>query len=267
MVPPSELEVRTLTDALSVPQPPGRPAFKSASFRTLCETCNSQRLGQLYDPELKRFCDRVATWIRSTTDLGLTLPPSVRLPARPGATARAVIGHILAAESGVKPHAPLSDAPMLAAMRAYFLTAGASAHQDLELFFWPFPSTGHQLARAVGISRVLGEPLGPIVGDFLKFFPLAWWLVFRRPSDIQITLSRMPLFPAEGEVAVLLRPVPPPTWPEEPMHDEVLVLNATRTFLSSDQRAFRPQLMRKVARAAAVQVVPRHPGRQMTTRS
>lgn len=228
---PAMREVRTISQHLRLPPAPGRPAQPSTTFKTLCVDCNTRLLGREYDPSLRELCERVGVCLRSQT-LGLVLPQAVTLTMRPQRVARAVTGHVLAAERRSRTEHDPVRAPMPDAMRTYFLDPSAPLPQSLEVFFWAYPSTQHVIARGIGLGKLGYE--GSLVGDLLKFFPLAFWIVWRRPQRIGLALPRLLPNAAseldEGQpIAVPLDPVPPTTWPEQPAGDQYVLFRDEQT--------------------------------------
>lgn len=227
------LEVRTLTQALSCEPSQPQQAYGSVERRTICEECNSKRLGQTYDPHLKDLCEQVALWIRSNYELHLSLPSSFSVRFKPHRVARAIVGHLLAAEIRPEPYAPLVSAPMPDAMRQYFLDETQPMPERLELHCWPYPSEMQVIIRAAGYGR----PGHVITGDFMKFFPLAYWVAWDRPPSVTIPLPRISLsrecgLDDEASVTIQLDGVPPIDWPEHPSSHDLLLVNDEMTILS-----------------------------------
>lgn len=239
VVPPTELEVRSLLEARGGATDRVRSAFQSVEYRSLCGTCNGELLGARYDPALAEFCSAIGAWVRSGHELGLALPPTTAISGRPGAIARAIVGHLLAAEPGARKDFGLNQAEKPVAMRRFFLGEADEPPGGLELFFWPYPLRSQVTILGTGVARLAGRGVGPVVGDFLKFFPLAWWLTWRRPKAVQLDLCSLPLlgnYEDRREIPVRLRPSPDPMWPEQPQDDTVLLFNQDRTNVTTPRR-------------------------------
>ena len=235
---PTHLELVAWSDALQVPRPVGRQAFQSQDFRTICRSCNVDRLGAIYDPALQLFCTEVARYVRMTAQLGVVLPDVGDFTCEPGKVARALVGHLLAADPSGKRFDPPTQAPMIEAMRTYFLASDDPAPSCLQLFAWPFPFDHHVLARSVIVARVLEGAVGPILGDFLKFFPLAWWLTYDLNPEVVVAGTSFPLLPAgdRQSVRIRFRPTVFPEWPEKAREDEVMLMDFRRTSIATRQR-------------------------------
>jgi hypothetical protein len=242
VTPPSELEVRYLLEASGGDRERTRSAFQSVEYRSLCGSCNGARLGALYDPALAEFCSSLSAWVRSGHELGLELPSIAHFVARPGAIARSIVGHLLAAEPKDRKNLDLNQAEKPAAMRRYFLGEADEPPGGLELYFWPYPLRTQVTILGTGVVRLAGQGVGPIVGDFLKFFPLAWWLTWKRPEGPRVDLCSMPLLgdsQTKRDVLVRLRPSPDPTWPERPLDDTVLLFSQERTSVTTPRRRLK----------------------------
>lgn len=210
-----------------------RRGFKSPSFPSLCTGCNSVRLGQRFDPELGRLASQLLRWTTSAQRFGLILPSTFYALVRPQRIARAVVGHLLAAEERSDRLAPLSEGTGTAALRDYFLDEAASLPAEMQLYLWPYAHDDIVVARDFVTSRL---PLTKqFVGSVLKFRPLAFWLVSDHSHGRILNLSSLPLGPEIGfddevEVAISLTNVPPSTWPERPGTQEMVLGNRERTF-------------------------------------
>lgn len=235
VVPPRALEIRRLTAAIQTGPPfaeSPRRGFQAPVFPSLCSVCNTDKLGSVYDPELIVFANSLAAWVRGASELGLTLPDVAVVNLRPLDVARAVVGHLLAAEERSNPVAPLVGGSLLEEMRSYFLGAviGTPAFR---IFVWPYAGSDLVIARGFALARVLGRAHGPVVGDVLKFFPLAFWVVGSAPDDVDFPFAELPL--AEGNEVTLeipMRRVPRAQWPERPGDQEVIVLAGERTHVA-----------------------------------
>jgi len=73
-----------------------------------------------------------------------------------------------------------------------------------------------------------------IISDFMKVFPLGYWLVWDRPESIAVPLCRIPstaLIDEEKEIEISLKRVPPVDWPEQPRGDDMLLIHDPITIL------------------------------------
>ena len=164
--------------------------------------------------------------------LGLQLPAFFSVELKPHRVARAVIGHLLAAEERKDPAGPIRRGPMPDDMRAYFLDPEAAAPSTLELYVWPYAGETHLIARALSITRYGASDSA--FGSILKFNPLAFWLVYERSETTQINVPMIPIHDCAGldSDAVVTLPVrncPRPDWPEKPDEWGIVLLNNEST--------------------------------------
>lgn len=177
VVRPRPVLVNAFTNYISPGSAVGRPPFRtshSRTFPTLCKRCNGDLLGALYDPALVELSNCASRWLRLKINHGFALPNDITVTARQAHVARAVIGHLLAADE--QPQRSLDDeGPLQGAMRSFFLQPTEPPPPDLSVYLWPYPGSNQVLLRQFCIST-LGEPRypDPIAGGLLKFFPLAF---------------------------------------------------------------------------------------------
>lgn len=105
-------------------------------FRTLCSQCNNVKLGGDFDPSLNKMSRDVAQLLNSQR--WLTLPSEFRVKLQPQKIARAIIGHLLAAEIRDNMSSELNSALMATQMRQYFLDYAADFPEKFNLYFWPY---------------------------------------------------------------------------------------------------------------------------------
>jgi hypothetical protein len=103
--------------------------------------------------------------------------------------------------------------------RQYFLDPTLSPPEKLRVYCWPYPSQKQVIMRSAGILEYVKK--GVIVSDFLKFFPIGFWLTWEQPDSVSIALSEITPKPSCAlddiwEVEIRLDLVPPIDWPEYP---------------------------------------------------
>lgn len=244
VVPPHAVDVKRLMELWGGEKVPGRPrrAFASVSIPSLCRECNSQRLGSEYDPALAAFANDVMLWVRSAHELLLRLPGTFAVTLPHHRVARAVIGHLLAAEERADPTAPLREAASLSALREYFLSPELAAPSQVELYVWPYARETQIVARGIGVSEYGKE--GTVTGDVLKFRPLGFWLVTHRPSHVQINLPSLPIHRSDGigaqcTILMPLRDAPRHDFPEAPGRMGVVLMSDQHTSAATRDRRRR----------------------------
>ena len=234
--PRSLLEVQTLAQYLSCEPPKRQLARGSVKRRTLCKKCNSCWLGSRYDPHLKDFGEGVASWIRARYQHQMTLPPSFTVELKPNRVLRAIVGHLLGAEVRRSRSVPLVHAPMPDAMRRYFLDESSALPAELEVFCWPYPSDMQVIIRSAGIGRYGSKHF--IISDFMKAFPLGYWLVWNRPESVAVSLCRIPstaLIDEDKKIEISLKRVPAVDWPEQPRGYDMPLIHDSMTILCKRQ--------------------------------
>jgi hypothetical protein len=241
--PPTALEVRRLADTIR-PGPESRPAreaFQAASFPSLCRKCNNDRLGSKYDPVLASLVTAVRRWIAVAVDHGRWVPGDIGVTTQPFGLARSIVGHLLAAEerrdrSRTPPRGTFTNA-----LREFFLADNAAWPDDLHLYTWLHPALVQVIVRGFAISGVIGIRYGPVVGDLLKFFPLAFWVTCTPASGVPYRLTEVPLLRSTATdpsitLTLPLRGQPPPTWPEQPEDGAIVFQADERTSIASPKQ-------------------------------
>jgi hypothetical protein len=124
---------------------------------------------------------------------------------------------------------------MLDAMRRYVLNDGLDLPPELKLFVWPYRGLRQTVLRGVGVSfgfMKVSPPL-TVCGDFLKYFPAAFWLTFEMPDSLSSQIADRELDPRgcgldesrSFSVPTRLRDTFRADWPERPEGFEALFLN------------------------------------------
>lgn len=228
-VAPDPIVVKQLAHYISAstaPEAPHRIEYQSRSFPTICERCNVRLLGQKYDPALASLANDVSRWLRLRLNHGITLPRDITVDAYQSQAARAVVGHVLAADED--PERTLENqGSIFSKMRAFFLEPSDPPPDGLYVYVWPYPGTTQVLIRGFCIST-LGPPRypAPIAGNLLKFYPLGF-IVSSTPAELpKSRLGRLDLNTGDDqtELAIPLTGAPRSRWPEHPQDNEALLV-------------------------------------------
>jgi hypothetical protein len=231
---PSKVWVRGL---VPLRRPDGRikrrQCQNGVTFQAICGDCNNYRLGNQYDPSLNHLSRKVGQILRVADRVALPDRCAVRI--KPQRVARAVVGHLLAAEEN--PPTTPRQGTMLTAMRRYFLDATEEMPSDLRLFLWPYRGERQTILRGAGIMfNLVGESPPPfVVGDFLKYSPVAFWLTTGIPGRVAVQIADREIDPTglalDDEVDFFVptkaRDTFRPDWPEAPDDDGALLLDGT----------------------------------------
>jgi hypothetical protein len=228
--------MKTLVRYLSVE--PQQPKFyqNGVYFPTLCEQCNTERLGADYDPALIEISNTVRRIVRVDQSGLLRLPPKIRFPVKVQRVARAVVGHLLAVLPYQRAGHSLVHAPFPDAMRAYFLDPSQPLPKEMNIYYWIYPSNLHVVARGFGVTDVRSLRW-VILGDVLKFFPLGYWVTWSEPPGIHITRPKLIANRSSGiddeeMLTIPLRHIPSLGWPERPGTWGINLVNETMTFVA-----------------------------------
>lgn len=205
-------------------------------FRTLCERCNSYRLGSKYDPELIQLSNEVTNIALAVKERKLVLPQHISAFVRPQKVARSVIGHILAATAIEETkNGPLS-APFPNALRQYFLNENEPLPATVDIYFWIYPSRRQVVVKNSG-KFSFGRK-GVLLGHILKFLPLGFWVLWERPKSMPMNLPVLVPDKNMGvdqlcQVELDLGAIPRLDFPEAPNDDEVIALRDDATSVGS----------------------------------
>lgn len=234
---PRKVGIRSLVQTVE-PVDPKIVQFSQngVKFRSLCAKCNNHRLGKKFDPALNQFSRKVAQLL--TNHSRLILPSRVDIELQPQRIARAVIGHLLAAEIREDMSSSLISAPMRELMRQYFLDISADFPTELNLYFWTYPAKRQVILKGVGVGLFSTNQV--IVGDFLKYFPIAFWLTHKAPQRVKESMQDREM-PIRGSGVDDYRTVAIRTdkqdtfrsnWPEVPDDYEMLLVNDDLCFIA-----------------------------------
>ena len=188
----------------------GRFFQRGVKFRSICQNCNRDLLGALYDPELVSFSNDVSRYLTSQ----LTLPAIAKFSVRPGLIAKAIAGHILAIGLERFPRGVMGDA------LAEFVRDPDSAPPDgLSIFYWPYPYWSQVLIRGFGIGINWGSPC--VVASVIKFWPMAYMITYNHDQRIRFFHMDLCKFivgagQSKVELPVRLTNIPAEHYPEAP---------------------------------------------------
>jgi hypothetical protein len=201
-------------------------------FRTLCERCNSYRLGAKYDPELVRLSNEVTNIALATIERKIVLPQRISAFMRPQKVARSVIGHILAATAVEETKKGPLSAPFQNSLRHYFLNEDESLPAEVDIYYWVYPSRRQVVVKNSG--KLSWKRKGLLLGHILKFLPLGFWVLWERPKNISLNLSALVPDKNMGidqlcQVDLDIGSIPRLDFPEAPNDDEAILLRDDAT--------------------------------------
>lgn len=222
------VEIRTLAQAYYGSPTKAIVSQNGVKFRTLCGRCNNELLGTKYDPELRNFTDQVSLFLRNLIESNIYFPPNQPFQIRTQRVVRAIVGHLLAAFLPDDTSRPQPASPAYDSLRSYFLDDNEPIPKELSIYIWLYPVKDQIIIRGFGLSSIRGS--GTIVGDIIKFFPMAYWLVWEQPTTANINQiqlgARKNMGIDETEIIIIdFSKIPSRSFPESPKDDEFVLLN------------------------------------------
>jgi hypothetical protein len=236
--------VALLTDAFDckkLTQYNSRQFQNGLKFKSLCEVCNNKLLGIEYDPYLNEFAAKVSNYANLIISHGISLPKSIDIEIKPQRVVRSVIGHLLAAQVREDMCTPREKAPYIEAIRQYFLDPSASTPKELEVYYWLYPSDIQVIILGCGLMSI--NKMEPIIGEFIKFYPIAFWVTWDKPKvDISLqslTKNKDLLIDDLLTATISIKNIPRVDWPEHPSDDEMVLLNDEVAYISKKKIRIR----------------------------
>lgn len=220
------VEITTLSEHFSSEKIYFLPSQKGLLFRSICSVCNSHHLGKLYDPQLNKISYEVKSLVKSHNERKLIWPGKIKISIAPQRVARAIVGHLLAGSlSNDKNNTPV-NAPMPNGLRDYFLHSTTNSPDELEIYYWLYFSNIQKIIKNIGVA-VPGKQ-GLIFGDILKFFPVAYWVVWDQPDDLKVNFPKLIRRKTMGVdetdyMEIDFQNIPRVDWPENP-DDNMIIL-------------------------------------------
>lgn len=237
-----EVEIRTFSEHFSREKTYFHLSQKGLLIRSLCGDCNNGRLGKLYDPSLNKISHEVKDLVKAYNDRRLIWPNKIRIKITPQRAARAIVGHLLAGSLAEDTMNTPIKAPMPDGLRNYFMDSLAAFPKELEIYYWLYPSNIQKILKGFGVAIPGNKNI--IIGEFLKFFPLAYWVVWDKPADIQINLpklikNRMIGIDETDDLEIDFQNIPRNDWPENPDDNMFILYQDSATKIAS------PKIRRK----------------------
>lgn len=224
-----KLELHHITRRLSPDSPPEKwRSFQNGiKYRTLCETCNNG-LGTHDDTALIEFSHLVHSVMKSEW-------PVSAGSLRPQNIMRSVIGHLCA--QGVGRYLKGDRTELIA---WYMTDRRLTLPSSLKVFWWTYPFKHQVLARDCAFMDL---PSGhPVSIWIMKFFPLAFIVVFDCPREIRFPANELSLYrdfasDQVGTIQIDCRSTLPPDWPEAPRGDSIILYGPEAAFAQESSSA------------------------------
>lgn len=215
---PSQINLLHIGESLGIEAThKGRILQDGVKYRTLCERCNSYRLGQRYDPEFIKFVNTIGTFLTTS----ISLPNAVPIIAKPQKILRALVGHMSA--QGVDRY---DKGRLTEELTAYLTDENKPFPNGVKAYVWAYPYRQHLMARDCEFFHLGVKKAMPIW--FLKFFPVGFMLTFDEPDEYtfdfeELSKWRHLAFGDDAEVVITLRPLTHPGWPESPTEKSLIM--------------------------------------------
>lgn len=201
-------------------------------FKTLCQKCNTYRLGSKYDPEIVDLSNELTRLALSSLNGTIALPNEIAVFLRPQKIARAVVGHLLAANAVEEAKTGIVSAPFPDALRRYFLNDEQALPDNIDIYWWIYPYRRQVVIKGAGKMSMKGS--GMIFGHILKFLPLGFWVLWERPAHVSLQVPTLVPDKRMGidevaQTSIVLNSPPPRDFPEAPTDDEAILMHAEST--------------------------------------
>ena len=161
-------------------KPRGVTGQSGTKFRTICSHCNNVVLGAFYDPFLINMSQQITTKVPRSKNDWESGSESFQIEIHPQKVARAVIGHLIAANAFYELSTQEEDPPFLKSLREYFQTPSAPLPSEVDIFFWVHPHRKQEIFKHVGKSEFDRGMLW--IGHILKFNPLGFLVTWQAKS-------------------------------------------------------------------------------------
>lgn len=201
-----------LVDMLGADRPTrGARLFQSGvKYRSICRTCNNERLGGRCDPALVQFCQA----IHAALGQRLYLPIDVTTPLN--RVVRGIVGHLLAHDVQT-----YRRGEVLAALTDYFNEDSAPFPERLQLHAWLYPYNDQVITKAAAGFFDFRYQQSALLFLLIKFYPVGFLITDGVLPPVPWHASRLDplLTPAIDDVRLVrlsASALPPHRWPEAP---------------------------------------------------
>ncbi len=209
----------------------GNTSQGGTHFKTICTTCNSDRLGLRYDPELIALSKEITSVVKAAANNIVALPEVIQCEIKSQRISRAIVGHILAAASVRTVGEPNADIPMDNTLRAYFLDENSPFPEEWELYYWVYPSRKQIVAKYFG-KRDIKSGINTF-GHTIKFLPLGFYLIWKPKGELALSklISNKSIsLNSISNIRINIRQNISLEFPEVPHDDEIIVYNSNNAY-------------------------------------
>ncbi|MFM0086727.1 hypothetical protein PQR46_07275 [Paraburkholderia sediminicola] len=224
-----QMELHHITTRISPrgPQTKWRNFQNGVKYRTLCGPCNNG-LGTHDDPALIDFSGLVHSVMKSKWPLSAGV-------VRPQNVMRSVIGHLSA--QGVDRY---RKGPRTELVAWYLTDRRLTLPSTIKVYWWTYPFKHQVLVRD---CTFMDLPSGhPIHMWIMKFFPLAFLVVFECPREIRFPANELSVFrdflsDETARIEIDCRSTLYPYWPEAPSDDSIVLYGPEAAFAQQVEKA------------------------------
>ncbi len=233
----TKVEIRTLAQVFD--GNPKKPTYSQngVKFRTICASCNNDKLGGKYDPELIKLCNDVSQFLRAKVETDLIFPQKRSFIIKPQRVARAIVGHLIAGCMPDKIDEPIGSAPRSDALRNFFLNEDQPLPASIDIYYWLYPADAQLIMNHFSFVNLGTKSI--MIASLIKFFPFAFMVTWDKPLSIKlphgILIKEKKLWIDDmSAIDIDFRIVPPVNWPESPESQDgeyfVIFIDAATTF-------------------------------------
>jgi len=226
------MKLHNLIDFMGAEKPDGkrgRPFQQGVNFRTICEKCNSNVLGSLYDPALVSLANSISTYLFSQ----IARPNGTKFRTNSALVSKAVSGHILSIGVDHFPRGEMGDA-----LAEFVLDPSAAPPKELGIYYWLYPYWDQVSIRCFSYLVRFCTP--PLTVSLLKFCPIAFMLTWDADESFNFPYPNLVSYISGGngdaEIPLNFRIIPPHRYPEMPGKSGV-ALHGRDSYLATRHRS------------------------------
>ncbi|HEK2745602.1 metal-binding protein [Proteus mirabilis] len=167
----TKIEQKHVTEMIGLPQNSlkGVASTNGSKFRTICYTCNSQRLG-LCDNEISKVNSKLIQKITSYFSKNNQIYEWVSTDINAITYARALIGHMLSATTSKECENPQVESPYFTPLQKFVLGDDTAIDNTHDIYYWFYPRERHVSAKLVSFSNNGTTALVSL----LAYYPIAF---------------------------------------------------------------------------------------------
>lgn len=202
-------------------------------LKTTCSRCNNYLLGKIYDPALKHLYDETSIYLRNAHMLPSKFFKIENIELNK--LARAVLGHMLAADTKPNPRAAKSRE-----MRRFFFNHSHVLSPEYSLLMWLYPSREQAIIRDIFIVEHFGRHAEETVwSSVYKTFPLAFSFTHRSirrelpyKGILDLTSFLTSNIDETFNITFSLKDIPHQVWPEMPGRNGAILMGEGQKLLT-----------------------------------